>query len=489
MALTAETKSKIEKLEEIRVRARTIMAEGQKTGGLLPEQDQAVSKLLTEASKLRGEIESDQKTAEYNRDIGDLDSFVSDPLRNLKHGVNGDDDDRKALMARGWEFKGGMAYAPTSTGKHVEMFGEEVLFGDIPERDANAAEFYKTTRGAMSYEYKAAYARLIRLTATSPDGAAYSRLTGAEQKALSEGTDSAGGFTVPPDIQAEMLSRTAQQAVMRRYARVQTTNRDTLRYFAVKPNTTSSIASIYSSGFVGGWVGETPAFTDTDPAFQVLDIPVKKIRVATKLSNDLIADSATNILSFLAMNGSENMALTEDLGFISGDGSPLQPLGILNCGLTTFDVEGSTSNTISNTTSSPGSAPKIIAGSYKLPAQYVANARWLMCRDIEGKTAALVDGNGRPYWAPNAGSGYAAVPRNIQGFPIENSDWMPTDGTDANKVLLIGDFSNYIIAQRAQVTSTVLRERFADTDQTGIILWERVGGNAWNTDAFRVGIV
>lgn len=485
MAMTAELKAKIERLETLRVRARTIMAE-HKTG-LPPEQDQAVSKLIADAAVLRDEIEAEQKVADKNRDLGELDKFLDEPLRNLRHGVNGDDDDRKALTARGWEFKAGMAYAPTSLGKHVEMFGEDVLLGDVPTNDPNAASFYKTTRAAMSLEYKQAYTRLIRLTAISPDGAAYSRLSGSEQKALSEGLDTAGGFTVPPDVQAEMLVRTAQQSVMRRYARVQTTNRDVLKWFAVKANTT--YGSIYSSGFVGSWAGETPTFSDTDPAFQQLDIPVRKLRVATKLSNDFIADSATNILSFMAMNGAENMALTEDLGFISGDGSPLQPTGILNCGLTTFDVEGSTSNLVINTTSSAGSAPKIISGSYKLPAQYVSGARWLMCRSIEGKVAALVDANGRPFWAPNAGSGYAAVPRNIQGFPVENSDWMPDDGTDANKVMLLGDFSNYIIAQRAQITSVVLRERFADTDQTGIILWERVGGNCWNTDAFRVGIV
>jgi HK97 family phage major capsid protein len=485
VALTAELKGKIEKLETLRVRARAIMAEHK--AGLPPEQDQAVSKLLTEATALRAEIESEQKVAEKNSDINDLSRFLDEPIRNLRHGINGDDDDRKSLVSRGWEFKGGMAYAPTSLGKHVEMFGEDVLLGDIPTNDPAAQSFYKTTRASMSQEYKQAYVRLIRLTATSPDGSAYARLSGTEQKALSEGTDTAGGFTVPPDVQAEMLVRTAQMAVMRRYARVQTTNRDILQWFAVKANAT--YGSIYSSGFVGSWAGETPAFTDVDPAFQRLDIPVKKLRVATKLSNDFIADSATNILSFMAQNGAENMALTEDLGFISGDGTALQPTGILNCGLTTFDVEGSTSNLILNTTSNTGSAPKIIAGAYKLPAQYVSNARWLMCRSIEGKVAALVDANGRPFWAPNAGSGYAPVPRQIQGFPVENSDWMPDDGTDANKVLLVGDFSNYIIAQRAQITSVVLRERFADTDQTGIILWERVGGNCFNTDAFRVGIV
>jgi HK97 family phage major capsid protein len=35
----------------------------------------------------------------------------------------------------------------------------------------------------------------------------------------------------------------------------------------------------------------------------------------------------------------------------------------------------------------------------------------------------------------------------------------------------------------------VLRERFADTDQIGLILFARVGGALWNVDAVRVGVV
>jgi HK97 family phage major capsid protein len=55
--------------------------------------------------------------------------------------------------------------------------------------------------------------------------------------------------------------------------------------------------------------------------------------------------------------------------------------------------------------------------------------------------------------------------------------------------VVLADLSNYIIAQRTQVTSVVLRERFADSDQVGIILFERLGGNIFNTDAVRVGVV
>jgi HK97 family phage major capsid protein len=133
--------------------------------------------------------------------------------------------------------------------------------------------------------------------------------------------------------------------------------------------------------------------------------------------------------------------------------------------------------------------PKIIDVEYALPSQYTANAKWLMRRSIEGKVRKLVDASGRFIWPGVLGSGFAMPVKEIDGYPVINSEFMPTDLTDANKVILFGDFSGYIIAERAQITSTILRERFADTDQTGIILFERVGGAVWNPDSFRVGIV
>jgi HK97 family phage major capsid protein len=92
-------------------------------------------------------------------------------------------------------------------------------------------------------------------------------------------------------------------------------------------------------------------------------------------------------------------------------------------------------------------------------------------------------------WPPLSGSGFAGTPADLLSYPVYNSEFMPADATDANKVLVFGDISAYVIAQRAQITTVVLRERFADTDQTGIILFERVGGALWNEDAIRIGVV
>jgi HK97 family phage major capsid protein len=368
-----------------------------------------------------------------------------------------------------------------------------VLFGEIPTDDENAAIYYRKTRAIFSPAYGEAFARYHKTCVKyRNETMAFNSLTGAEQKALSEGTDTAGGFIVPPDIQAEMLVRLPQKAIMRQFARVQPTNRDVLRWPAVKGNagTYSGIsgASIYSSGFIGSWAGETPAFSDTDPGFQTLDIAIKKVRVATRLSNDFVSDAAVNIMAFLAQNGAENMALTEDQGFFTGDGSSLVPMGLLNAGITTVDLEGSTADTISNTATSTGSAPKLINLTYKLPPQYLPGARWIMRRSIQGKIRQLVDGNSRFMWPAYTESGFAGPIDTLMGYPVSQTDWMPDDGQDTQPVVAFGDFSHYIIGQRTQITSLVLRERFADSDQVGIILFERVGGGLYNTDAFRLGI-
>jgi HK97 family phage major capsid protein len=485
----ADLKKMGEDLAGLQKKAQTILEENKE--GLTAEKRTELDGILTEAKTLKTNIEDARADEERVKELKTVTDYLNKPEYKIPHGAveeNDPQDGRKALLAAGWEIKGGIVMAPTSLGKHVELFGEDVLWGDLPTDDADASAYFKQMRAAFAPGYRDAYTKYIRnAVKVRSESMAYTLLSPAEQKALSEGSDTAGGFLVPPDVQAEMLVRLPGMAIMRRHARVQTTSRDLLKWPMVQPHPTS--ASIYSSGFVGGWVGETPAFTDTDPAFGTFDIPIKKLRVATKLSNDFVSDAAVNILGWLSTNGAENMALVEDSGFINGDGGPLQPLGILNAGIATVDVEGSTSNTITNSTSNAGSAPKLINLAYAVPAQYAGRGVWVMKRAIEGKIRILGDAQGRYFWPAASGSGFASTPRELLGYPIENSDFMPDDGTDGNKVVLFGDMTGYVIGQRAQVTTVVLRERFADTDQVGIILFERVGGAVWNTDAMRIGIV
>lgn len=476
-----------EELEQT-VSKREGLREKHKNAKVMPDDAKAEDHQLHErAQKIRKAIDEEMQK-QRDHDFAELHDFIDAPDYKVQKPINDDDLGRKELQKAGWEVKGGMVVAPTSTGKPVEMYEENVLFGAMPSDDPEAYEFFKQTRGAFQPEYRAAYAKYIRSAAKMrSESMAFAQLSQEEQKALQEGVDAEGGYLVPPDIQAEILVRLPQMSVMRQLARIVNTSRDRIVFPAVAPHATSG--SIYSSGFVGGWDVETPAFSDVDPTFQRFEIGIKKARSATKLSNDFIADAAANVLAFMAQNGAENLALVEDNGFVAGAGTGLVPLGILESGAQTVDVEGTTSDTVDNSTSDTGSAPKLINLTYQVPSQYAGRGAWLMRRAIEGQIRQLVDANGRYMWPDLSGSAFAATPRTLMGYPVFNSEFVEDDGTDANRVVVFGDISNYIIAQRSQISTVVLRERFADSDQTGIILTERVGGGMWNTDAIRLGIV
>lgn len=487
MSLTA----KRAEFETLQLRSKAIV-EQYAAGGLTSEKNTELTNLIARQTELAGEIKAEKDLDEKKRDLNSLDEFLNSPQYKVPQGIgNGEDDQHKALRQGGWEVKGGMIYAPTSTGKMLAMYPEETLFGEIPKNDPDAAQFFKQTRGAMQPEYRRAYTVWLQNLAKShgSEAMAYTMLSSGEQKALSEGTDSAGGFLVPPDVQAEMLVRKAQLSAVRRSgARVQATSRDVLKYPMVQANTTSG--SIYSSGFVGGVAGETPTATDVDAAFGTFEVPIKKIRVSTKLSNDFIADAVVNVLSFLSMNGAQNMALVEDNEFITGDGTALHPLGILNGGSSTVDITvlPVTTHVMSNDTTHPGPPKALITLVYTLPPQYAEGAVWLMRRSIEGAIRSYVDGSGRYLWPAMIAGGFSAVTRELMGYPIYGTDFMPVDAVATNTPVVFGDMSSYIIGERAQITTTVLRERYADNDQTGIILWERVGGGVWNVDGLRLGI-
>lgn len=493
-----EVKALITELEQVSSQYGAIVKEFD--GKVIPAEKQAeLKKLHARALELKAQIDGAKALVDGQKDMDGLREFLARPVATLPQpkAINADDDGRKALIAMGWEIKGQMLFAPTSVGKPQEMWPVDVLFGKMPsantEDGAKKAEFYRLTRAAMQPAYRQAYTRFVYLcTKSRTESMAFASLDGLEQKALNEGADESGGYVVPPDAQAEILIRLAQKAIVRKYAKVQPTTSDVLKWpmvqaaSATEGGLSAGGGSVFSSGFVGDWAGETPVFTDKDPKFGQFNVAIKKIRCGTKLSNDFVADAATDVLVFLSVNGSENMALVEDKGFFTGDGTALQPKGLLNSGAATVDVEGSTANTISNTTAAAGSAPKLIDLVYALPPQYAQNARTIMTRATEGKIRKLVNGQGSFHWPV---SGFGATPSTLFDLPKDNTAFMPDDGTDGNKVLLHGDLSAYVIGQRAQISTIVLRERFADTDQVGIILTERVGGDTWNPDALRIGIV
>lgn len=450
-------------------------------GDVMPDEARARdAQIVDRVKRVTAQIEIEQQR-ERDALIDQTRRYMEDPHYQVPKAVNADDEGRKAILKAGWDVRSGMLYRQTSRGE-VSYMPEDVLFGPVPTNDAVAANHFHQMRATFQPEYRKAFVNFVKARGDR------SVLSGTEQNALSEGIAEGGGYLVPADVAAEIMARRADASVMRSIASVRQTSRNVYQIPAVAPN--AAKGSVYSSGFVGGLVGETPSNTDNGPTFEQFEIGVRKYEAYTKVSNDLIADAASDVLAFLATDGGRNLGLVEDNYFINGNGTGLQPVGILNAGVETADVEGTTSNEISNSTSNAGSAPKITALAYLLPAQYTASARWLMARGTKGKIHALVDADGRPWWQLSASAGGATgAPSELVGFPVSESPFMPVGGNDTNKVLVVGDFSAFIIADRAGLSVRVDDLNHIGTDETAIYIRSRSGSGLWNTDALRIGIV
>lgn len=394
--------------------------------------------------------------------------------------IDSDGDGEKALARRGWQCKGGILECPTSDGRGVGMWPYDAIFGS-----RGRGTFRTKALVTLNPGYKAALGRYLTLAAASFDPhLAMARLEGSEQKTLSEGSDLAGGYLVPAETAAEIRAREIAYSVIWPYATIVPCASDYVR-IAMAEAPASPDDSTYESGFVGDWIGEIPSSSSNavDPVFGQLTISLKKARARTKLANDLVSDSAIDIFAWLARSGGRNLALVNDRAFLSGDGS-LKPVGIVSTpGIVAIDVSGTTASTISNTTAAPGSAPKLKTLCYALPSQYAARARWIALRATEANIRRLVDNQNRFLYPEDDD---AETP-GLLGRPIDNSPGMPADGVVGSKCLLFGDLGEYVIAHNGMTSVRVLRELFAETDQLGFILFDRVGGALSNTDAVRLG--
>src|SRR5262245_24552192 len=111
----------------------------------------------------------------------------------------------------GWEAKGdGFVYA-----------------GDLPLWSANALR-EPEIRASLEPTYKSAFVRWLASAGQGGPMQAWDALDGGEKKALSEGTDAAGGFLVPGELAGQILTTVRERSIVRRSARVIPTVRDLL---------------------------------------------------------------------------------------------------------------------------------------------------------------------------------------------------------------------------------------------------------------------
>lgn len=308
------------------------------------------------------------------------------------------------------------------------------------------------------------------------DGKALARMTAEEKaawqasetKTMTSGVDTSLGFFAPEDFRAEIIRKLPNYAGVGALVTRQATSRDTLRY----PQITYTTDDIKTSGVTVTWEDENDTATETSFAVGSLAVPVKKARAIIRVSNELLEDSAVDILALLTELFAEAFAVEEDRVFTVGTGVK-QPLGFMNGTITVINSGAAGAFTYDG----------IVDLVYGLPEQYAANAQFMCRRASIGAIRKLKDTTNQPLWQPALSAGQ---PATLMGYGIRTNEHMPALGANA-KALAFADFRRlYLAADRVGMTVKRLDEKYADTDETGFIVRRRLGGRPIQPWAARI---
>ncbi len=137
-----------------------------------------------------------------------------------------------------------------------------------------------------------------------------------ERRVLSEGTDSAGGFTVPDILLAQWIDRLRNALLI-------------FQAGAVTVPLTSDVVNIARllADPTAAWRAENAAVAESDPTFEAVTFPPRSLDVFTKVSRELLEDSI-NIAEMLEASLVRSFAVEVDRVCLFGSGTPPQPRGL-----------------------------------------------------------------------------------------------------------------------------------------------------------------
>ncbi len=287
--------------------------------------------------------------------------------------------------------------------------------------------------------------------------------TGDQTQMRNLTVSSDGAYTIPTDVASNFVLALNRGSVVRRAG---------ASVLKTSKNTVIPVSSVVS----GGWEPEATTFDAADPTLSSFNANAFKYTVKSLMSNELLADSAIDIQSFITERFTDAIAQATDNAYVAGAGSGSnQPTGLLT-GATTKVVVSEETFT----------AQELLAHHYAIPAQYRNDPSMAyICNDaVIGFIAGYaVDVTNKIDFRASTVPGQ---PDTLFGKPIYSSAAMATT-FDANAKLLVGGaFKYYQVVDRiGQMGIKRLSELYAETDRTLFLGAFRTDGKCLLPDAFR----
>ena len=290
-------------------------------------------------------------------------------------------------------------------------------------------------------------------------------------KSQSEGTTTAGGFTVPDPLSSELIYLREQFGIARQNCRIYPMSSDVLNV----PNATASTTVYYP--------GENTAITASDMTFAQVNLVAKKPSVLTQVSKELAEDSIIDFGATLARDMAYSLAKEEDRVVFNNVVDSTSGLdGILYAVYNLGTVANIASLQIFTTGQTITYAPTLanLKGMVaKLPT-YAPNAKWFMHKEIwYNAIAPLLDALGGNAISDIANA-YGPTPM-LYGYPVVFVQNMQKTLVASKPYILLGDLSvGTAFGDRRTVTIEVSDQRYFVEDALAFKATERFAFSAFD---------
>lgn len=415
--------------------------------------------LETEAVALRAKIERLDAVRSASLDPVNVEPAFHAPNISVKRSAF--EDVEGIRYERPEALRSRALFALEEVGKRADSAHVEEVARKIETVDGVAA--HVLAHGSEAY--RSAFAEYMR----SQGRPNYTGEEAAAVRAALSLTGANGGYGLPFLLDPTLIhTGTATKNPIRRVARVETGTQNVWHGVSVGNVTTY-------------WVAENTALTDGTPTFAQPTITASKLTAYVTGSYEVFEDS--NYQAQLPGVIAESMDFAESTTFITGSGSGA-PKGIVTA------LSGTAGVTVTATTRgafTTASAVDVFALLNALPSRYEDSSTWVANKQTFNTIKQMSTGsNGSYFWTDFN----AAIGSPLLGSPIVQSSDMATAQTSGTKLIVLGDFSQYLIYDRIGVqvefVQNVVDGSGLPTGTRGLIAHKRVGADVTDQNAFRI---
>lgn len=295
-------------------------------------------------------------------------------------------------------------------------------------------------------------------------GVANMRSTETVRNTLSEGTNTAGGYTVPTVLLPGILSALTPASALIKAGASVAILQDGAKSFNI-----AGVDSIPTAA----WRNESGNVAESDPAFRSITVTPRSLAFRFKVSRELLADSP-NLESTLRTVIASAFAKELDRAGLLGTGTAPEVRGLRNISGVNLVSSGTNGAILTN-------YAKFINASRIIKEVNAPSPNAAIMSPREEETLALFeDSTGQPLRRPDA----------LSGWSFFTSSQLPTNltvgtSTDCSEVY-VGDFSQFVYFMREGVSIQLATELYAETGEVGFICHTRVDVAAMYAQAFAV---